>query len=94
MPIGNLQIERLARLARLKLSPEEVTRFSSELEQIVHYFEMLKQVDTSEVNLGARAGDPAGLRDDAVRDSLPRELALKGVAKTDGQLFLVPRVIR
>ena len=94
MPLGNLQIERLARLARLNLSPKEVTRFSSEREQIVHYFEMLQQVDTSQVDLEGKAADTAGLRHDTVRDSMPRESAMKNAAQTDTQLFLVPRVIR
>jgi aspartyl-tRNA(Asn)/glutamyl-tRNA(Gln) amidotransferase subunit C len=38
---------KLANLSRLKLSDDEVTRFQSELSEILEYVEMLDKVDTS-----------------------------------------------
>ena len=32
-------------------------------------------------------------RDDAIRESLPREAALSNSPKTDGKYFLVPQII-
>jgi aspartyl-tRNA(Asn)/glutamyl-tRNA(Gln) amidotransferase subunit C len=40
-------ILKLARLARLDLSEEEITEYSSELSEILQYVEMLQQVDVS-----------------------------------------------
>ena len=40
---------KLANLSRLKLSDDEVTRFQSELSEILEYVEMLDKVDTTDL---------------------------------------------
>lgn len=42
-------VQHLAKLAKLKLSAEEATKFAPQLENIVQFFEELKEVDTKNV---------------------------------------------
>ena len=43
------QVRHIAKLARLRLSDDEVEKFSKELTSILGYIDMLKEVDTSTV---------------------------------------------
>ena len=47
--INKETVEHLAKLARLKLSPEEVKRLSGDLQKILGHFEELNKLDTSKV---------------------------------------------
>jgi len=48
MIVTQEQVEKLAYLARLGLTSEEVQRFSGQLDEIMTFFEKLQQVDTTE----------------------------------------------
>jgi aspartyl-tRNA(Asn)/glutamyl-tRNA(Gln) amidotransferase subunit C len=94
MPLAKEEIERLARLARLHLTADEIERFSRELMTIVDYFNQLKAVDTSGVEpLQHRTMTDNSLREDISRPSLPRAEALRNAPDSDGEFFRVPRVI-
>jgi aspartyl-tRNA(Asn)/glutamyl-tRNA(Gln) amidotransferase subunit C len=55
---------------------------------------MLNEVDTDDVEPMAHAVEVTNvLREDAVRESLPREAALANAPKTDGECFLVPPIL-
>jgi aspartyl-tRNA(Asn)/glutamyl-tRNA(Gln) amidotransferase subunit C len=43
------QVEHIAKLARIEITPEQQERFQKEFSQIVEYFEKLALVDTSGV---------------------------------------------
>lgn len=47
MKLTKEQVEKLAHLARLKLTPEETLKFAGELTDILAYVEMLSECDTS-----------------------------------------------
>lgn len=47
MSISPKDVEHIADLARIKLSEEEKTKFSSELSSILNFIEKLNEVDTS-----------------------------------------------
>jgi aspartyl-tRNA(Asn)/glutamyl-tRNA(Gln) amidotransferase subunit C len=49
MKLSHEQVKHIAWLARLGLSEEEVERFSLQLSNILENFEILKQVDTTNV---------------------------------------------
>ena len=51
-------VERIAALARLELTPDEVTLFAGQLTAILAYADQVQQVDTSAV--GAAPADPGG----------------------------------
>ena len=87
---------RIARLARLALTPDEVTLFARQLADILAYVQQLDAIDTSNVPPTSHPlALTAPLRDDDVRPSLGREAALAAAPDADpgAGLFKVPRVI-
>ncbi len=47
-PLSPDQVRHIAKLARLRLSEEELSRYAEELTKILGYVEMLGEVDTSQ----------------------------------------------
>jgi aspartyl-tRNA(Asn)/glutamyl-tRNA(Gln) amidotransferase subunit C len=87
-------VEKIARLARLKLTDDEIDRFTGQLGSVLQYVEMLNEVDTDGVEPMAHAVELTNvLRDDEVTESLPREAALSNAPQTDGKYFLVPQIL-
>ncbi len=94
MKISKDKVMDIARLARLRLSPESVETFSFQLSQILEYMEKLSEVDTSEVEpLYSPITHPTPYRDDEVRQHYEREEVLKNAPEEDGEHFIVPRVV-
>jgi len=101
MALTEQEVARIARLARLQLSPEQLAQAQTELSDILGLIQELQAVDTSGVEplahpLAARTAVHLRLRDDVVTEvtSTERREALMANApgKRDG-LFLVPKVI-
>jgi aspartyl-tRNA(Asn)/glutamyl-tRNA(Gln) amidotransferase subunit C len=98
VPIDRAQVRHVAHLARLQLLPAEEERFAAQLASVLGYIEKLSQVDVSQVEPLAFAGDAAQdpaalLRPDEARQTLTREEALAGAPARDEQAFLVPRIL-
>ncbi len=94
MPLSHAQVEHIARLARLNLTPEEIDRYTTELTVILDYIDQLKAVNTEGVepqNQFIKAENV--FRDDIAEPSLPRDQALANAPQQDGEYFLVPKVI-
>jgi aspartyl-tRNA(Asn)/glutamyl-tRNA(Gln) amidotransferase subunit C len=89
-------VERIATLARLELTPDEVTLFAGQLTAILAYADEVQQVDTSGIDVApaAASGDMAA-RDDVPVPSLDRDLVLAQAPSADraAGLFKVPRVL-
>lgn len=65
------QVRHIAKLARLKLTEEEVEKFTTELTSILTYVDMLKEVDTKNVPPTAQVTGLHGkLREDEIRKPL------------------------
>jgi aspartyl-tRNA(Asn)/glutamyl-tRNA(Gln) amidotransferase subunit C len=89
-------VERLAQLARLALTPDETALFSRQLADFLLYAEQVQQLDTSGIAPMSHAiGAPTGLRADEVVPSLSRDVAVASgpEAAPEVGLFKVPRVI-
>jgi aspartyl-tRNA(Asn)/glutamyl-tRNA(Gln) amidotransferase subunit C len=89
-------VERIATLARLELTPDEVTLFAGQLTAILAYADQVQQVDTSGIEVApvaARGNDAA--RDDVPVPSLDRDVVLSQAPAADraAGLFKVPRVL-
>ena len=92
--IESKDVLKVAKLAKLQLTEEEVKRLVDELSQIVGYVDQLSSVDTTNVAPLAHVLDVTdALRDDTVISSLPRESALSNPPKEDRETFLVPPVL-
>jgi aspartyl-tRNA(Asn)/glutamyl-tRNA(Gln) amidotransferase subunit C len=89
-----MDIEKVARLARLELSEEDKVTFGNQLEQILTYMEQLNRLDTTGVEPTSHAIPiHNAFREDETRPSFPREEVLNiSPDKENGQLR-VPRII-
>lgn len=87
-------VEKIALLARLELSAEELEKLTDQLGQIVEYVQQLEQLNTDDVEPVAHVLDLQNVfADDECRPSLPREQALANAPKRDDECFRVPAVL-
>lgn len=94
MPIPPEEVRKVALLARLLLSEDEISEMATQLSRILDYMEILRGVDTSQVEPMAHPLELVNVfREDTVLPSLPREEVLKNAPKHDGQCYLVPAVL-
>ena len=94
MQVDRGEVRRIARLARLALTPAAQARFARDLSQILAYAEQLRAC--AAVHPSADAGAETGknvLRDDLPHAELPRAVALQNAPDTDGVHFRVPPVL-
>ncbi len=90
------EVRRIARLARLALTPDEEQRFAGQLSAILDHVEQLKELDVSGVEPmthAVAAGETAPLREDVERPGLAPEEALAAAPAREGTFFKVPRII-
>jgi aspartyl-tRNA(Asn)/glutamyl-tRNA(Gln) amidotransferase subunit C len=85
-------VRRLASLARLQLSPEEVTSFARQLGEILEFARQVQSADASAAE--AILPPSPAMRHDVVEPSLPRDIVLAGAPDADREagVFKVPRV--
>jgi len=94
MKITRAQVERVAQLARLALSKDELEALTSEMDAILGYVDKLNELDTDHIVPTAHAVPMENaFRDDAARPSLGTEKALQNAPEISDGCFLVPKVI-
>ncbi len=102
-------VQRVAELANLELTPDEHSRMRRDLNAILDHVAQLAQLDTAHVQpmaqvseiLAASTETAPGkipenvsvLRVDFPRPCLPRDQAMAAAPETDGVYFKVPKVI-
>jgi len=93
--IDEKTVERVAALARLKISEQEKSAFVKELGSIIEYIEQLKTAATEGVEPTAyMVVEHDSLRDDSEKSSLPAERVLKNGPSVKKGFFAVPKVIK
>lgn len=91
---ADLNINHLATLSRLALTPEEKAKFSAQLGDILGYIEQLKQVNVDGVEPTAHATPIFNvLQPDVPRAGLPAEEALRNAPQQRDNMIVVPRVV-
>ena len=76
------------------MSDQELTACGEQLTVILDYVSLLNEVDTTDVTPMSHPIPAENVfRDDEQRASLLREAALVNAPKTDGQFFLVPKIL-
>ena len=94
MPLTREEVEHVALLGRLELTPEEVERFTLQLNAILDYFEQLRRINTEGVPPTSHVVPLQNVfREDEVRPSLPVEEALQNAPSRVAEAFRVPRVV-
>ncbi|MGH9684004.1 MAG: Asp-tRNA(Asn)/Glu-tRNA(Gln) amidotransferase subunit GatC [Candidatus Acidiferrales bacterium] len=109
MTISRDDVARVAELAHLELSPEEVEMYLGQLDDILSYIDKLKQLDVANVEPMAQVAFTRGVIDtntgaiertsfDALREDTPRpcdvaQAVLEEAPDATKPFFRVPKVI-
>jgi len=93
MALTNAEVEHVARLARLHLSPDELERMRGQLSDILDYIAMLQEVDVEGVPPTAQVtGLTSVMRSDVPVGKLSREEALRNAPDKQDGMFRVRAV--
>jgi aspartyl-tRNA(Asn)/glutamyl-tRNA(Gln) amidotransferase subunit C len=94
MQVDEATVQRIARLARIKVTPDEAKALEKELSGILNWVEQLDEVDTSSVEPMTRVV-PIALpkRKDEVTDGEIPDLVTKNAPQTEDHFFVVPKVV-
>lgn len=98
MPITESDIEKIAALAHLEITSEELRALTPQIAAIVAYVEQLNELDTSNVEPATGGLTPEGERTAAEREDVPRTslgqtLALDQAPDPADGHFRVPKVL-
>ena len=92
MSVPKLNVADVAGLARLSLTPDETTKFTAQLSQILAHMETLGQIPTGDVPEVVPPAQPV-LRKDIPTPSLSVEAALSNAPAQSNDLILVPKIV-
>ena len=98
MSIKSEDIRKIARLAHLEISEEEVALYTPQMAEIVNYVEQLNELDTENIEPAIGGLTPEGektktSREDVPHESLGQELALDQAPAASHGYFRVPKVL-
>ena len=98
MPITEADIEKIAQLAHMEITSQELKIFVPQIAEIVNYVEQLGTVDTSKVEPSLGGLTPEGERTDSARDdevapSLGQRTALEEAPDAAAGHFRVPKIL-
>ncbi|WP_375396196.1 Asp-tRNA(Asn)/Glu-tRNA(Gln) amidotransferase subunit GatC [uncultured Sphingomonas sp.] len=94
MPVDAATVKKIASLARIAITDEEVARIAPELDNILGWIEQLGEVDTAGVApMTAVIPNHLRLRDDIVTDGGVRDAVLANAPQAEHGFFTVPKVI-
>lgn len=89
-----LNIDHVAKLARIALTPEEKATFAQQLGDVLHHIEQLGKLDVANVEPTAHASPVFNVwADDVAREGLTNEQALRNAPSQREHMFVVPKVV-
>jgi len=89
------EINKIARLAHLRLNEDEKKRFATEVGRILDYVDKLSEIDTEKIAPLSHTLDIHNIfRNDEVAPSMPRDEALSNAPQKDDRFFRVPKVVK
>jgi aspartyl-tRNA(Asn)/glutamyl-tRNA(Gln) amidotransferase subunit C len=90
----NFDVEYVAELARIQLTPAEIKTFESQLGHVLEHVAKLNGIDVSQVEPMAHSFAIYNVfREDDLRPSLEREAALSNAPHQAQGLFIVTKVL-
>jgi len=94
MKLSREEVQRVAVLARLRLTPKEQSSLTDELDRILGYIDKLNQLDTADVDLFSHAANITNtLREDRMTNRPNADALLANAPDRDGTFFKVPKII-
>jgi aspartyl-tRNA(Asn)/glutamyl-tRNA(Gln) amidotransferase subunit C len=92
--ISRDEVARLAKLARLALTDDEIDSFAGQIDAILGYVGQIQSIDTSGVKpTGNPLRDVNVTRPDEVQASLTQQQALAEAPAADEGRFAVPQIL-
>lgn len=93
-----MDVRKVATLAHLEITDEEVALYTPQMAEIVKYVEQLNELDTEAVEpmlggLTAEGKVTTAIREDIVQDSLGQKAALDQAPAAAAGHFQVPKVL-
>ena len=94
MPLERAEVEHIAALARIGLTEGEIVTFQEQLSNILDQFELLKQLDTTEVIPTGHAVEVNSvMREDVPEESYGPEDILRNAPRREDDFFRVKAVL-
>jgi aspartyl-tRNA(Asn)/glutamyl-tRNA(Gln) amidotransferase subunit C len=98
MPITEADVKKIAQLAHMEITDEELRALTPQMAAIVEYVEQLGELDTSQAEPATGGLTPEGertqsSREDSVLPSLGQRLALEEAPDPSHGHFRVPKVL-
>jgi aspartyl-tRNA(Asn)/glutamyl-tRNA(Gln) amidotransferase subunit C len=94
MPVDATTVRKIASLARIAVTPQEVDAMAGELNNIIGWVEQLGEVDTTGIEpLAAVIPNKLRLRDDVITDGGIRDDVLANAPQAEHGFYAVPKVI-
>jgi len=91
--LDRAQVQKVAHLARLQLTPEEEEKFTTQLSSILDYFELLSKLDVTNVQPTTRAIEVSNVMRVDREQPYSREDILSGAPDREGEFFKVPKIV-
>ncbi|HJF85156.1 Asp-tRNA(Asn)/Glu-tRNA(Gln) amidotransferase subunit GatC [Megamonas hypermegale] len=94
MKVTREDVENVALLSRLSIDEKDMDKNIQELSDFLEYVDRLQQVDTENVMPTAHVLPIQNVfREDVVKPSLDRDLALSNAPESEDGYFRVPKII-
>jgi len=94
MKLSREEVLHIARLARIALTEEEITRLSGQLSNLLDHFQVLQEVNTENVLPTTQSVELRSvMREDVVEPSMPVEDVLANAPRREGEYFRVRAVL-
>ncbi|MBI2420218.1 MAG: Asp-tRNA(Asn)/Glu-tRNA(Gln) amidotransferase subunit GatC [Ignavibacteriales bacterium] len=95
MAVSREETKKIAKLAQLSFSEEELDKITRDLNEILEYMSSLNQIDTQNIQpLAHPIENIPRMREDVVHASVPRGKSLQNAPQANEEYFLVPKVIK
>jgi len=98
MPITEADVEKIAQLAHMEITPEELKIFAPQMANIVAYVEQLDEIAANDIEPALGGLTPEGEKTDSAREDTPtpslgQKLALEEAPDAASGHFRVPKVL-
>jgi len=89
------ELEHLAKLARLTLTPEEREKFYRQIQEVLAHIQRIEALSLpGQVEYFFPNQEVRPLRPDVVQPGFSQEEALANAPEKEGDFFIVPRVVK
>lgn len=94
MPVTLDEVKKIASLAYLRFSEEELLTYTGQMNQILGYVDKLNELDTTDVPITYHPSEYGNvMREDEIKPGLSVDQALQNAPRKSWQYIVVPKVI-